>query len=126
MINLLTLLTLRYLDALLLALGLWTLHKLARSIRLRVRTTRLNGPPPSSWIFGVTRELFKGDSAVLYEQWAKEYGLVYQIPTPLGGRRIILTDPKAVAHFYSKETFTYVQSNFSKRLIANLVGYLYS
>ncbi|KAL5488445.1 hypothetical protein ACEPAI_6563 [Sanghuangporus weigelae] len=99
--------TLSYLDVFLLAID---------------ETTKLKGPPSSSWIFGVTKEVFKGDSGALYEQWAKEYGPVYQIPTPLGGRRTILTDPKAVAYFYSKETFTCVQSNFSKRLIENLLG----
>ncbi|OCB92139.1 cytochrome P450 [Sanghuangporus baumii] len=121
--------TLSYLDVFLLVVGSWTLYKFTQAVRLRVKTTKLKGPPSSSWIFGVTKELSnvtkevsKGDSGALYEQWAKEYGPVYQIPTPLGGRRTILTDPKAVAHFYSKETFTYVQSNFSKRLIESLLG----
>ncbi|KAL5512215.1 hypothetical protein ACEPAG_3500 [Sanghuangporus baumii] len=110
------------LDVFLLVVGSWMLYKLIQAVRLRFKTTKLKGPPSSSWIFGVTKEVFKGDAGELYEQWAKEYGPVYQIPTPLGGRRTILTDPKAVAHFYSKETFTYVQSNFSKRIIENLLG----
>ncbi|KAL5488446.1 hypothetical protein ACEPAI_6564 [Sanghuangporus weigelae] len=114
--------TLSYLDVFLLVVGSWMLYKFTQAVRLRVKTTKLKGPPSSSWIFGVTKEVFKGDSGALYEQWAKEYGPVYQIPTPLGGRRTILTDPRAVAYFYSKETFTYVQSNFSKRLIENLLG----
>ena len=68
-----------------------------------------------------TREIFKGDSGALYEGWAKEYGPVYQIPAPFGGRRVILTDPKAISHFYSKESSTYVQNKFMRRSIESLV-----
>lgn len=90
-------------------------------VRVRVKTTKLNGPSSSNLIFGVTKDLMKGDSGALYGQWAKQYGTVYQVPTPFGGRRTILTDPKAVAHFYSKETWTYVQSDLAKRFIEMLV-----
>ena len=114
---------LRYLDIFLLVAGSWLLFKIIQSVRTRVKTTKLNGPPPTSRIFGVSREVFKGDpGALLYEQWAKEYGPVYQIPIQFGRRRTILTDARAVAHFYSKETFTYVQTSFGKRLIEGLVG----
>lgn len=111
-----------YLDAFFLLLALWTLLKLSQAVRKRVKTTKLNGPPSSSLLFGVTRDIVKGDQGVLYEQWATEYGPVFQIPTMLGGRRTILVDPKAVAHFYSRETFTYVNSKFSKMAISNLIG----
>jgi len=44
----------------------------------------------------------------IYEQWANEYGLVFGVPTTLGGNKIVLLcDPKAIAHFYAKETWTY-------------------
>nr|QEP49721.1 11-oxo-beta-amyrin 30-oxidase [Inonotus obliquus] len=113
---------LSYLDILFLFGGAWTVYKLAQSIRRRVKTTKLLGPPSTSLFFGVSKEIIKGDSGALYEQWAKEYGPVFQVPTAFGGRRTMLTDPRAVAHFYSKQTFTYVQSNFGKRMVANLVG----
>ncbi|KAK7023648.1 hypothetical protein VNI00_016610 [Paramarasmius palmivorus] len=53
------------------------------------------------------------------EQWAKEYGNVYQIPTVFGGRRVILCDLRAIRDFYAKETWTYVGTPFSKRLLGN-------
>ncbi|KAI5117520.1 hypothetical protein M0805_009528 [Coniferiporia weirii] len=106
-----------------LAIGSWLLYKLSQTARMRAKTTKLRGPPASSWFFGVSQEVFQGDSAAAYyEKWADEYGPVYQIPGPLGSRRTVLTDAKAIAHFYSKETFGYVNSTFSKIAISNLIG----
>lgn len=110
------------LDLFLLAVGSWTVYKLSKAVRMRVKTTKLNGPQSWNWLFGVTMNVHKGDSGDIHEQWAKEYGPVYQIPVAFGGRRTILTDPKAIAHFYSKETFTYINSDFSKQMISNLVS----
>lgn len=109
------------LDVVLLSVGSWTLYRLTQTLRSRVKTTELDGPPSTSWLFGVTREIFRDDSGALYEDWAKEYGPVYQIPAPFGGRRVILTDPKAISHFYSRESFTYVQNKFMRRSIESLV-----
>ncbi|KAL5488430.1 hypothetical protein ACEPAI_6548 [Sanghuangporus weigelae] len=91
-------------------------------MRRRVRTTKLNGPHSSSWLFGVTMDVFYGDTGALFEKWAKEYGPVYQIPAALGEKTTVLTDPRAIAHFYSKETYTYVNSDFSKQMIDNIIG----
>ena len=113
-----------YYAAVLLVIGSWVVVKLIQSVRMCVKTTKLNGPPSTSLIFGVTRDLFKGDSGLLHEEWAKEYGTVYQIPTPFGGQTIVLTDPRAIAHFYSKETFTYVQSTFSKSITESVVSWI--
>ncbi|KAI5117517.1 hypothetical protein M0805_009525 [Coniferiporia weirii] len=105
------------------ASGLWALYKLSRAARVRAKMTRLRGPPASNWLFGVFREAFMGESAAnLYEKWADEYGPVYQIPGPLGSRRTVLTDAKAVAHFYSKEPFGYVKDSFSRQIAISVVG----
>ncbi|KAI5117593.1 hypothetical protein M0805_004044 [Coniferiporia weirii] len=110
-------------DLFVLAIGSWALYKVSQTVRTRSRTTKLRGPPASSWFLGVSKDTFKGDSAaVLFEKWADKYGPVFQIPGPLGSRRTVLTDPKAIAHFYSKETFGYVNSTFTKQAITNLVG----
>ncbi|KAJ7600586.1 cytochrome P450, partial [Mycena floridula] len=53
--------------------------------------------------------------------WA-EYGPVFAVPWTLGTTRIIVTDPKAVAHFYARETYVYVQNSLSRVAIANLFG----
>ena len=109
------------LDISLLALATWLLYKGVTTLRLRLRTTRLNGPPASSWLTGVSKEIFTGDSGTLFEEWMDEYGAVYQIPAALGSRRTIICDPRAIAHFYSKETYVYVQTSFAKNIIASMV-----
>lgn len=91
--------------------------------RRRVRTTRLRGPPSSSFIYGVGKILLEADdSASIYEAWAREYGAVYEAPLTLGGRRIVLYDPKAITHFYSKETWTYVRTPMEKHVIEQVVS----
>lgn len=46
------------------------------------------------------------------EEWAWEYGVAYEVPTTLSERKIKLGDPRALAHFCSKETWTYVPTDF--------------
>ena len=110
-----------YLDFFLAAGGAWAVYQLSAGLRSRVRTTKLNGPPSPSWIFGVSREVYKGDTGALHENWSKEYGPVYQIPVAFGGRETILMDPKAIAHFYPRESFTYLHSHFARQGIAGFV-----
>ena len=90
---------------------------------MRTKTTKLRGPTGSSWLYGVTRDIHDGDSGALHESWSEQYGNAFQVPIALGSRRIVLFDPKAIAHFYSKETFGYIQNTFTKKAIANLVSY---
>jgi hypothetical protein len=58
---------------------------------------------------------------MMYEHWAQEYGAVYMIPSVLGQTKIVLSDPRAIAHFYARESWTYVQSPLSLVLIENMV-----
>lgn len=109
-------------DAFLLATSVWLLYKLGKTIRTRVRTTKLRGPPSSHWFFGVSKDTGSHNGGQLFEEWAKEYGPVYRVPALAGSKRVVLTDPKAVAHFYSLETFTYVHTPMSKRGIENIVS----
>ena len=83
--------------------------------RSRRRTPRLRGPPSSSWLFGATKELFESsDLGVLYGKWEKKYGPVYEIPSSLGSKMLVLADPKAVAHFFARDTSTYHQPEVRK------------
>lgn len=113
-------------DLLVLVVTILTFSKLYQIAQRRVRTTKLKGPPSSSWFFGNSKKIFQGDSGEIHENWAKEYGSVYQVPAPFGGRRVVLMDAKAISHFYTRETFTYVNSTFSKRSIANIVRIVYN
>ncbi|KAF9237034.1 cytochrome P450 [Melanogaster broomeanus] len=78
-----------------------------QNCRWRPKTTRLRGPPSPSVVFGFAKDLLESpDAGAMYEAWGEEYGVVYQVPTVLGQSRIILADPRAIAHFYARETWT--------------------
>ncbi|KAG2040943.1 cytochrome P450 [Suillus americanus] len=103
--------------------ALWTFVKVIRALRWRLRSTQLLGPPRTSFIYGVSNDLASStDSATMYEHWAQEYGVAYMIPSVLGQTTIVLSDPKAIAHFCARESWTYVQTPLSLALIENLVG----
>jgi cytochrome P450 len=58
----------------------------------------------------------------MYERWAAEYGVAYMIPSVLGQTRIVLCDPRAIAHFYARETWTYVQTPVSLAVVETSIG----
>ncbi|KAI6133763.1 cytochrome P450 [Pisolithus croceorrhizus] len=92
---------------------LWALRISFRIVRNKLKTTKLRGPPRKSLMFGWSMNLLQAeDAGSMYEEWAREYGVAYEVPTTLGGRKIMLCDPRAVAHFYSKETWTYLHTDF--------------
>ncbi|KAI6030986.1 cytochrome P450 [Pisolithus marmoratus] len=89
-----------------------------------LKTTRLRGPPRTSLIFGYSMDLLRAkDAGSVYEEWAREYGVAYEVPTTLGGNKIMLCDPKALAHFYSKETWTYTPTDFNLFFIRQNFGH---
>ncbi|KAJ7250417.1 cytochrome P450 [Mycena rebaudengoi] len=96
----------------------------ARSLRRRgSSTTRLNGPPSQSFIWGLARYISQSlDASVVYEDWGKQYGHVFQIPVELGQKQIILLDPKALTHFYTSERTTYVKTENERFFIAKMFG----
>ena len=97
-------------------------HGLVKSYRARARSTPLGCPPRPSWLFGMSRLIMNNpDASSMYEAWVHQFGTVFKIPAPMGDTRVILTDPKAIAHFYSVETWTYVQTRLSRVAIENLV-----
>ena len=103
------------------AFASWLVFQLYRFFRIRFKTTRLRGPKSTSLVFGLARSLSDGDSSICYEEWMEEYGPVYQVPAVAGSKRTVLCDPKAIAHYYSLEPWTYTHPAISKRLIENLV-----
>jgi hypothetical protein len=103
-------------------LGLWLLSQIFPSVRRRKWMTPLKGPPSKSLFFGVSRVLHASpDSSVLYEEWGKEFGLVYRVPSTFWSNTIALLDPKALAHFHARETFTYVRPSIERRGVDRLV-----
>ncbi|KAG1882712.1 cytochrome P450 [Suillus subluteus] len=103
--------------------ALWAFIKVLRVLRLRLKTTQLRGPPRTSFIYGVSHDLVASqDSGGMYERWATEYGVAYMIPSVLGQTRTVLCDPRAIAHFYARETWTYVHTPLSSRLLESFIG----
>ncbi|KAK0455619.1 cytochrome P450 [Desarmillaria tabescens] len=82
-------------------------------------TTNLRGPSSRSWLFGLAKVIQNSeDAGLLYEQWSTEYGSVYSVPGFLGQQKLVICDPKAAAHFYSKEAVGYVKTpQFGKGLV---------
>ena len=101
----------------------WLLFVVLKKQFARNKTTPLNGPDNSSILFGLYRRINESeDPGALYEEWALKYGPAFRIPGGFGSSRILICDPRANAHFYSKETFGYVQTKLSRVFIENLVG----
>ncbi|KAH0839400.1 cytochrome P450 [Lanmaoa asiatica] len=110
-------------DAAVVCTAIWTLLRRLRSSREKHRTTQLRGPPSESFLYGVGKRIRDAEnSGPMYEAWAQEYGPVYAVPSTLGNERIVLCDHKAIAHFYSKESWTYIQTPLTKRSFAELYG----
>ncbi|KIY62983.1 cytochrome P450 [Cylindrobasidium torrendii FP15055 ss-10] len=76
--------------ALLLAAGAWTVYK-----NYTNPLWRLNGPPSPSFIWGNVKELTAAPTA---PGWIKQYGRAITHSMFFGRPRLMITDPKAVAH----------------------------
>ncbi|KAK2467617.1 hypothetical protein APHAL10511_000472 [Amanita phalloides] len=73
-------------------------------------TPRLQGPRSESFIFGKSKTVFPSTKlSVVYRDWERTYGPVYEIPTGFGSKEVILGDLKALIHLFSKDTTTYYQ-----------------
>ncbi|KAJ7729679.1 cytochrome P450 [Mycena maculata] len=102
---------------------LWVGTRLITSAWRRPHSTKLNGPPSTSRIFGLSREMTESpDSSIMYEEWAKRYGSVYEVPVAFGHTKIVLTDPKALVHFYQSERSVYVRTHDSRLFIGKIFG----
>ncbi|KAF7360241.1 Cytochrome P450 [Mycena venus] len=87
------------------------------------RTTPLQGPSSSNVFFGVMPQLRNApDSGAVYEEWAAQYGSVFAVPSILGSRRLVFTDPKTIANVYTKETYVYLHTPQSSRFLERVIG----
>ena len=113
-------------DVAFLVFGVWLLYRLVVLYLSRIKTPKLRGPPAKSWFWGFAREtsILEGDSTAAYGAWSDVYGPVFQVPAPLGTRTVVLFDPKAIAHYFSREAFGYVNAGYSKTRIAKLVSFV--
>ena len=117
-------LSLQLLDIFVVLLSLSLFYALLRRSSDKSAATPLRGPPRPSFIHGLQREILASDDTEItdmYEKWLAEYGAVFTVPWSFGTNRIVLTDPKAIAHFYARETYTYVQNPLARSAIGSLV-----
>ncbi|KAI6040866.1 hypothetical protein EDC04DRAFT_2990027 [Pisolithus marmoratus] len=98
--------------------AIWALCSALRAAWRTFKTTKLHRLPRTDLIFGAAKQIFKSpDAGAIYEAWVKEYGVAYEVLTTLGGKKIVLTDLRALAHYYAKETWTYVQTASARSFI---------
>ena len=91
--------------------------------RRRAKSTRLRGPARPSLLFGCAKVIENTDEqALLFEQWSKDYGLVYKLPTPLGKSSVVVMDPKAIAHIFGKDTYGYHRTPMSNLSTSRMVS----
>ncbi|KAI6105300.1 cytochrome P450 [Pisolithus croceorrhizus] len=103
--------------------AVWALRAAFQATGKKSRTTKLRGPKSNNLLFGVSKELFEStDMAGMFEAWSKEYGVAYEIPMICGEKRIELCDPRAAAHFFSKDTWSYVGIKGMKVAVARRMG----
>ena len=67
-----------------------------------------------------------GDPGPFFEKWAQDYGPVFRVPTAMGQNQLVLCDPKAISHLYSKETYGFVQTGFNRGFFEILVCQYYT
>ncbi|KAJ7589875.1 cytochrome P450 [Mycena floridula] len=114
----------------LLAVGVstWILFKVVQRLIQSSYATPLRGPTTSpSFVYGYQRQTFdfnqtKPETAGLYDDWAAEHGPVFAVPWMMGRKRIVLMDPKAIAHFYARGESGYTQTPAARTFIARLFG----
>ena len=89
----------------------------------RPRTTQLKGPSSKNFLLGYSNELLRGSIySDLIEEWEIKYGSVFQVPTTLGMKDIVLCDLKAVMHVYSNDTYTYRQPRAAHYFLETFVS----
>ncbi|KIL67272.1 hypothetical protein M378DRAFT_73991 [Amanita muscaria Koide BX008] len=91
-----------------------------RSSRLSI----LRGPRSNNLFFGTSlvREVLD-DTATVMDRWISEYGYVFKVPTSLGANRIVIADPKAVAHVFANDSFGYLRSITAKTFARTFLGH---
>lgn len=75
-------------------------------------------------MFGTMKILRKAENPVmLFDEWARAYGNVYKLPGVLFTERIVLCDPRALAHILAQDSVGYVTNNLTKQIVERLVGF---
>lgn len=84
--------------------------------------TNVDGPPHASYLFGICDINKFKDTHETYKQWHECYGPAVSIPLPLGNKRIMLLDPKAIVSMLNRDTYQYEHRPLMKVLVKRLVS----
>jgi hypothetical protein len=104
--------------------GLLLLSKGVRFLRRRAKPTDLKGPASKNFILGVSRFLREqkdADASLVLEEWAEQYGAVFRMPIAMGRTQVVLFDPKAIQHVYSRQEVGYIQPPATSIFIKDMV-----
>ncbi|KAJ7661427.1 cytochrome P450 [Mycena polygramma] len=97
-----------------LLLVIWAVVSGGRALRRVLHTTALPGPTRSLRALPVDKlDIAKSVTA---------YGPVFEVPTGLVSKKIILCDPTAIAHFYASAPAIYRSTDFMRQFTKNLIG----
>jgi hypothetical protein len=81
----------------------------------------LRGPPAPSLILGNLTEMHEGENAGLLQRWEDEYGPALVYRGFVGGRRLLTTDPRAVAHILGN-AYDYPKPDFIRDSLATMAA----
>ncbi|KAF8895305.1 cytochrome P450 [Infundibulicybe gibba] len=82
---------------------------------------RLPGPPPSSFFLGNLPEMHDQENTNLLHTWEQKYGPAFVYRGFVGGCRLMLTDPVAVAHILT-HAYDYPKPDFVRDSLATMAA----
>jgi hypothetical protein len=82
---------------------------------------QLRGPPAPSLMLGNLTEMHEGENAGLIQRWEDEYGSALVYRGFVGGRRLLTTDPKAIAHILGN-AYDYPKPDFIRDSLATMAA----
>ncbi|PPR04921.1 hypothetical protein CVT24_007165 [Panaeolus cyanescens] len=83
----------------------------------------LRGPARAHWLFGVRDRIgLSPEAKYLFEDWYREYGPVYRIPTFLGGEALVISDPKIASYVLGRDTYDYIKPEALRGIVERAVG----
>ena len=82
---------------------------------------RLPGPPSPSFFMGNLREMHDQENTNLLARWEEVYGSTFVYHGFIGGRRLMTTDPLAVAHILGRG-YDYPKPDFVRDSLASMAA----
>jgi hypothetical protein len=80
----------------------------------------LPGPKRESLLWGYQLAIQRDHvpaSRLWLRKWRSQFGPVFKIPMCLGQEDVVLCDPKAIQHFYAKDTYGYLYPMLTKEIL---------